>query len=471
MSVELRGDCLRLTETMNHEVVLCGPRDTGKSVAGCSKVHMYARVPKAKLLLVRKTRASMAGTILRTLERTIVQWGGRVQVHGGKNPERYIYGNGAEVWVAGMDDPGKALSGEWDAVYVCQAEELAEEEWETLAACASGRGAVVAHTQIFGDCNPGPPNHWILRRAKKGQLQLLRATHRDNPELYTPDGTLTQEGEKRLAVLRGAYTGLRAKRMVAGEWAAAEGAVYEFSRLGYDAVDEQTGRPKRVGPHMAVRSPREMRRWFLACDDGTTHPAVILIVGEDSDGRWHVFKEFHKPGVLISARVAISKEWFSRPMQALGVERTEEEVMANRELPGCDFAAVDEAAAGLILEMTNAGVYVRPGKGRVVDGIQRVQNRLACSPVDGRPRLTFDPGCTETMDEFEAYHWDPKSAREVPVKEDDHGPDAVRYLDDAVAEPDGAWTGKTAREAAVGGAHPGIQPRRFEPRHFTPRKL
>jgi len=415
VSVELRGGCYALNTAVEHEVILCGPRDTGKTVGGCYTLHCFATVPKAKLMIMRKTRASMPSTVLPTLERVVT--GSGVVKYGGSNPSRYIYPNGAAIWVAGMDDPGKALSGEWDAIYVVQAEELAEGDWETLAACCSGRGAVVANPQLFGDCNPGPTNHWILKRAKAGKLKLLRATHKDNPELYTPAGELTPEGAKRLAVLYASYSGARRKRMVEGEWASAEGAVYEFSRHGYMAVDELTKNEYQVGPHVLQRNPREMKRWFLAADEGLTRPMVLLLVGEDSDGRWHVFREFYKTGVLRNVVVALAKAWFLKPYEVLSVALTEVEVQAKLTPPACEFAAVDEAAAGLIADLVDAGVAARPGKGRVMDGVQTIKNRLACA-ADGRPRLTVDPLCVEMINEFESYEMDPKTDK--PKKENDH---------------------------------------------------
>src|SRR5690349_11088489 len=113
--MELRGDCRALVaDCTQHEVVLSGPRDTGKTVACCVKGHLWSMaLPGAQGAIVRKTNASLPGTVLKTWARVVGQTPG-VQVYGGERPERYIYQNGSAVWCAGMDNPSKALSSERD---------------------------------------------------------------------------------------------------------------------------------------------------------------------------------------------------------------------------------------------------------------------------------------------------------------------------------------------------------------------
>jgi phage terminase large subunit len=60
----------------------------------------------------------------------------------------------------------------------------------------------------------------------------------------------------------------------------------------------------------------------------------------------------------------------------------------------------------------------------VLDGIAAVQERLKVQ-ADGLPRLTVDPSCLNTINEFESYVWKPE--RDEPVKENDHALDALRY--------------------------------------------
>ncbi len=403
--IELRGDCRAMFASTEHECIIAGPADTGKTYVCCLKAHVIcARIPDTQGAIVRKTYNALAGSVLQTFARVIAGQG--VRIFGGETPSRFLYPNGSVIWAVGMDNPGRVLSTERDFFYVNQSEELMLDDWETLATRCSGRAAVVAHPQLFGDCNPRGSKHWIRERARQGRLRLLVARHTDNPTLYDEQGNPTEDGRKRLLVLEN-MTGMRRKRLFEGIWATDEGAVYEM----FD-----------VNVHRLVRKREAMKRWLLAMDEGFNNPAVILVVGEDSDGRWHVFKEFYQRGVLQSEVVATA--------DALSKEFS----IAN--VP--PLVAVDAAAAELIASLVSAGLRAQGGKGRVLDGIQAIQNRLKVQG-DGNPRLTVDPACENLINEFESYIW--RDEKDVPVKEHDHALDALRYLHDMLSEPSGAFKG------------------------------
>lgn len=389
-----RGGAAELLYSHNGQVVLCGPSETGKTLAACWKAHLIcSKYPGAQGAIVRKTYKSIHGSVLQTFERVIV--GAPIARYGGERVERYRYANGSTVWVGGMDNADKVLSSERDFIYVNQTEELSLDDWEKLTTRTTGRGAVIPYPQTFGDCNPAGARHWIRERTKAGALTLLNSTHKDNPTLYDEASNLTEQGKRTMATLE-ALTGVRRQRLLLGQWATAEGAVYDM----FDA---------RI--HVMERAAAEFRSWYLAMDEGFTNPAVILLVGEDSDGRWHIAREFYQRGRLQSEVVALARQWFSDS--------------------GCSLAAVDEAAAGLIADLNNNGVRAKGAKGRVLDGIAAIQNRLKVAG-DGKPRLTVAPSCVNVTNEFESYQWKPE--RDEPQKENDHALDALRYLDDALGK-------------------------------------
>ena len=196
-----------------------------------------------------------------------------------------------------------------------------------------------------------------------------------------------------MAVLEG-LSGVRRQRLLLGQWATAEGAVYDI----FNTKD-----------HVKERNESEFNRWYLAMDEGYTNPAVILLVGADSDDRLHVIREYYERGKLQKDVVGIARNWFDEKEVAL--------------------AAVDAAAAGLIADLVDSGIPAEPHKGRVLDGITLVQQYLKVQG-DGKPRLTVDPSCVNLINEFESYVW--KSGKDEPVKENDHALDALRYLINAV---------------------------------------
>lgn len=389
---ELRGGCRELVASTAKQVVLAGVSDSGKTIAGCLKAHsLCLQYPRCQGAITRKTFASLVGSVLQTYER--IAGGSGIVSYGGEKPQWYDYPNGSRIWVGGMDNPDKILSSERDFVYVNQCEELSQSDWETLSTRTTGRNAVVPYAQLYGDCNPGGSRHWIRELSKAGVLMLLTSTHKDNPTIYNADGSMTAGGQARLEALA-RLTGLRRKRLFEGVWATAEGAVYD----NFNAA-----------VHVIHRSASEFVRWFLALDEGYTNPAVILLVGEDGDERWHVAREFYQSGVLQETVVKTAGTWFKESK--------------------CARCAVDESAAGLIADLRSVGVGAVGGKGRVLDGIQRLQNRLEVQG-DGRPRLTIDPSCVNLINEMESYVWRPE--KDVPVKENDHALDALRYLSDVM---------------------------------------
>lgn len=397
---ELRGDCRAYLSWKGHESILAGARDCGKTIAACILTHLICLMcPEAQGGIVRKTYNALKGTVLQTFDRIIANQG--VVRLGGENPTRYIYPNGSSIWLGGMDNPGRVLSSERDFIYVNQAEEMMEGDWETLGGSCSGRSGKVEVPRLFGDCNPAGSKHWIKRRAADGKLKLFTARHVDNPTLFDADGKILPGAQARLDVLA-ALTGVRRKRYFEGIWATTEGAVFE----NFDA-----------SIHTDAKELSWAKRCYLAMDEGFTNPAVILLIGDDADGRRHVFREFYKRGVLQEVVVLEAQRWFTQYR--------------------CELAAVDDAAAGLIASLKAAGVLAKGGKGRIIDGINKIQNRLS-DAGDGKVRLTIDPSCTNTIAEFESHIWQPDKPKDTPVDADNHSIASLRYLEDVLAEPRGS---------------------------------
>jgi PBSX family phage terminase large subunit len=419
---EWRGGNLELINSRAPEVIVEGGAETGKTYAACYKTHFNCRqYPGSQHTLIRKVAANIPPTVLVTLKRIIGNF--PVNYYGGdKNPEMIIYPTGSTIWLAGMDKPGKALSGERDTIQVCQAEELSIEDWETLSTRTTGRGAVMPYTQLFGDCNPGPAR-WIKDRAKAGSLQLIPTKLEDNPSLFTTDGKLTAQGVRSLARLD-ALTGNRYKRLRLGLWVSAEGAIYDEFDPMIHMID-------------ADKCPPFIRR-FRVIDFGFTNPFVCQWWGMDADGRLYRYREIYITHKLVEDLTPD----IVRLSTGEGVEYTI-----------ADHDAEDRAT------MEKHGIKTKAAKKDVSPGIQAVKARLKVQ-ADGKPRIYFvrgalverdeslaeahKPICTE--DEVPEYIWqktpDGKPDKEQPLKLNDHGCDTTRYI---VAEIDIRGEPKQAR--------------------------
>lgn len=284
-----RGAALEAQTITARRWIISGPYETGKTWAALWRLDSEVRAhPKAQYAIVRKVRNDMDGTVLVTWRKIIALRGG-VTPFGGEKVQFYDYPNGARVWIGGLDRPEKTLSGERDGIYVNQAEELDEADWELLTRSTTGRGAVTNHPMLFGDCNPGPEDHWIIQRRDSGRLSMLESRHEDNPTLYDAAGVLTEQGRATMADLD-ALTGARYWRGRMGIWVGAEGQHFE-------AWDETN--------HVIDPCPIT-GDWLLwgALDYGYGHPLAAGVLGLDPLGNVHLMAEWGARKTLIPDHVA-----------------------------------------------------------------------------------------------------------------------------------------------------------------------
>ena len=370
-------------------VLLTGSAGGGKSRVAAEKIHGFClKYPGSNWLIMRKAREWNTKSILPFYAQSVVGRGKGVTFL--KSDGQFLYDNGSIVYSGGMkdDDQREAIrsiggSGGLDGAWMEEGNAFSREDYEEVLGRL--RGNAGGWRQLLITTNPGPPRHWIYTDLiKGGQAHVYYSGAADNPNNPT----------EYLSILD-RLTGTQRKRLVEGLWVQAEGAVY-------DTFDFAT--------HVTERADAEFVSWYIAEDEGYTNPAVVLLIGEDTDGRWHVAREFYKSGVLQDQIAQMTLDW-----------QEEKQVV---------FTAVDAAAAGLIADLTNRGVRAQAAKGRVMDGIQGIQNRLSVQG-DGRPRLTVSASCPNLITEFESYTWKRTPSgivRDEPEKQFDHALDALRYF-------------------------------------------
>jgi PBSX family phage terminase large subunit len=417
------GSAAELFRCRTAEVLLSGAAGTGKSRACLEKLHAMAlRNDGMRGLICRKTLTSLGSTALVTWREFVAKEAiesGEVKFYGGSQQEAaaYRYGNGSRIVVGGLDKASRIMSSEYDVIYVQEATELVEDDWEALTTRL--RNGKVSFQQLMADCNPGPPHHWLNRRCLDNRCEQIRCRHEDNPRLYH-DGEWTQQGLDYIARLE-ALTGVRYLRLRKGLWAAAEGLVYE-------TFNPDVHLYKPIG-----HPPAEWTR-YLAVDFGYRNPFTCQWWAEDRDGRLYMYREIYKTGGLVEDHAAdilaaVKRGDGHRP-----------DVWPPRAVV-CDHDAEDRATLERYL-----GVSTVPAIKTVSDGIQAVQTRLKVAG-DGKPRIYLcrdalverDPALVDehkpmcAADEVLEYIWDPAtrsgaSVKEAPLKQNDHGMDAMRYL-------------------------------------------
>jgi hypothetical protein len=310
--------------------------------------------------------------------------------------------------VGGMDNADRIMSTEFDVIYVAEATELREDEWEKLATRL--RHNVVPYQQLLADCNPHAPTHWLKQRCDGGACKMWESRHEDNPTLFDEEaGEYTADGIEYLHRLD-SLTGVRKERLRYGRWVTAEGVVY----------DEWDARKHLVDRFDIPPGWRRIR----AIDFGYTNPFVCLWIACDPDGRAFVYRYLYRSQALVE------------DMARRIVQLTE--ARESIEATICDHDAEGNAT------LRRHGVPTTNAVKPIASGIEAVQSRLR-DAGDGQPRLFVlrdslvdaDLSLCETKrpymleQEFDTYSWpktvDGKPVKELPVDCDNHALDALRY--------------------------------------------
>lgn len=346
-----------------------------RSFAFCGKsVGAVERNIVQPLLSVRYLQQQFQITYNRSGHVLTVQRGGKVNMvylFGGKDESSYMLIQG--ITLAGVLLDEVALM---PRSFVEQA----------LARCS------VTGAKFWFNCNPENPEHWFRKewilQAKKHRALHLHFLMDDNPSL----------DERTRERYRSMYSGVFYERYILGRWVMAEGLIYDMMD-----TTANTYRPQDAPVGFKSLSTRT-----ITCDYGTTNPTVYLDVYDDGE----------------KVRVHREYRWDSRQEHR---QKTDEEYADDfMEFMGKDpcAAIVDPAAASFITALRQRGVYVMEGNNDVLNGIRK------CSTLLSHRDLLISTDCEGLLDELGTYRWDDKAALmgvEKPIKQQDHGPDALRY--------------------------------------------
>ncbi len=261
---------------------------------------------------------------------------------------------------------------------------------QALARCS------VEGSKLWFNCNPEHPNHWFRRewilKAEEKRAKHLHFLLEDNPAL----DQATREKYHRL------YTGVFYQRFILGQWVVSQGRIYDMFDPQLHLYDPQQRPPALYNAG----------RRTVAVDYGTVNPTVFLDI---YDWKEHLY-------------VDGEYRWDSRKE---GRQKTDEDyaddMMAFLGRRPCTVL-VDPSAASFIQALSRRGVYVLPAQNQVLDGIRRT------GVLFRQGRLHICRDCRGLSDELSTYQWDQRAEEDRPVKENDHGPDALRYFVNSLAE-------------------------------------
>ena len=243
----------------------------------------------------------------------------------------------------------------------------------------------VAGSRLWFNCNPAGPGHWfyknwILEADNRNALRL-HFTMADNPSLTD---AIRQRYER-------LYSGVFYRRFILGEWAQAEGRIYDF-----------------FGPEMVGEVPAgPFEQWYVSIDYGTVNPTSMGLWGRYR-GVWYRVSEFY-----FNSRIAMRQmtdEEYAAQLQKL---------VGQRKLTA---VIVDPSAASFIEVLRRRGWAVRKADNDVLSGIRLTSDCLK----DGR--IVICRGCSDCIREMDAYIWDLSAPGDRVKKENDHAMDDMRYF-------------------------------------------
>lgn len=141
---------------------------------------------------------------------------------------------------------------------------------------------------------------------------------------------------------------------------------------------------------------------LVGVDFGWTNPCAILRIYKDTDSNFYVAEEFYKSEKTTPEIIEVARSF-----------------LGNKYYP-------DPAEPDRIEEMKRAGLNIREVSKDIEAGLNSVRELLKNN------RLFVHSSCVNLINEFETYRYPDtkpdKNEPELPIKENDHALDALRYV-------------------------------------------
>lgn len=156
--------------------------------------------------------------------------------------------------------------------------------------------------------------------------------------------------------------------------------------------------------HVVSQLPVGFNKKIIGLDFGYTNPSCILLIGIDYDNNYWVISEWYK------------------------TQQTNEQIAQYAQFLQPNEVYPDPERPEGIVVLNKFGLNIREvhkGKDSVEAGIQRVRELFK------QNKLKIHEECNNLIWELETYRYQPKqpeqNIKEVPIKENDHAVDALRY--------------------------------------------
>ena len=441
------------------EVLIDSAAGTGKSLGIASTLLEWMRdFPNSRILVVRQTMRSLRESWQVTFEEHVLPAWGLTPGRGSRSHRTKYSFFGSELVLGGMDNPDKLFSTEWNVVVFVEGNQINLDSYMKMFRSLRWPHGAPFHI-LLTECNPDSPFHHLFDRFCIGHKEDIapgrvrwQASHKDNPHLWD-DETLewTEAGDAYMETL-GRMSGVVRRRLLHGEWAAAEGQVfdnfdpakhvisarreYDESSRSWSLVLDEDGTRVKIG-------------WFAAGQDwGFENPGVFQVWGMGDDERWYLVEEVYQ-----SKR---DHQWWAEQ-----IERLHEKYGIWRAVSDPEEAEGISVVQRRVRAMDGKALLIKANKSSAARGRTGFAQAMHMRALIEEDRLRWlvdarqHPPDQELMgrprashEEVPALMWAPPPASrqyehvggapptDVVLKTNDHGYDATRYLMWAVYQRD-----------------------------------
>lgn len=280
---------------------------------------------------------------------------------------------------------------------------------------AMARCSITGSTLWF-NCNPEGPNHWFYKElVLKAQEKKLIRIH-----LGLDDNlSLSEEIKDRY---RSNFKGIFYRRFILGEWAFADGVVYDCYSEEKNTYTNATR--DQVLPYYIKENDPPYGYPYYGTDYGVFNPQVFL----------EVYKVV-KAGDRIPY-FYVDKEYYYNSREKMA-QKTDDEYVSDLEkfIDGKHHRGmiVDPSASSLMVAASKRGIKNTKANNDVMEGLRMVYSLMSTGHI-----LINKDNCPNLVSEIGLYCWDEKkgeNGKELVVKKNDHALDALRYVVATTTQP------------------------------------
>ncbi|MCE5200828.1 MAG: PBSX family phage terminase large subunit [Armatimonadota bacterium] len=316
--------------------------------------------------------------------------------------ENYLIFRGNTYYLFGTDNEASqdVVQGLTAAGWLADEVALHHPEFITQAL---GRLLSIPNSLFWWNCNPESPNHAVnteyILKAHEKHILHLHFTLDDNL-------TLSQKAKERA---KRTFAGVFYKRYILGLWVAAEGAIY-------DMLDEDV--------HVADELPKMLKHW-VGVDYGTGSVTTFWLLGLGENNKLYFVDRWRWD-------VKEKRRQRSDPDLATDLENWLESLQVT---PECIVIPADAQSFAVYLQKYKKNskrikrlAWADRSPGSVLTGIRDVATLLTLKRLLFSRRIARYPG---GLAEWQGYVWDDKAqerGEDEPLKQNDHDPDAGRYV-------------------------------------------